>query len=84
MTSHLKALQQYLTQAWTAWMEYLYENQAKPTNATGVPVSLSAIDPNGNLVTIGTTTSDINGNYGLALQTRCSRNLPDHRQLRRL
>jgi outer membrane protein assembly factor BamB len=49
----------------TAWMEYLFENQAKPTDATGVPVSLSAIDPNGNLVTIGTTASDMNGNYGL-------------------
>jgi hypothetical protein len=49
----------------TAWMEYLFEGQAKPTDATGVPVSLSAIDPNGNLVTIGTTTSDMNGNYGL-------------------
>jgi hypothetical protein len=48
-----------------AWMEYLFEGQVKPTDATGVPVSLSAIDPNGNLVTIGTTTSDINGNYGL-------------------
>ena len=28
-------------------------------------VSLSAIDPNGNLISIGTTTTDINGNYGL-------------------
>jgi hypothetical protein len=47
------------------WMEYMFENQAKPTNATGVPVALSAIDPNGNIVPIGTTTSDVNGNYGL-------------------
>jgi outer membrane protein assembly factor BamB len=47
------------------WMEYLFENQAKPTNATGVPVSLDTIDPNGNFVHIGTVTSDINGNYGL-------------------
>ncbi len=47
------------------WMEYLYENQAKPTDAYGVDVSLSAIDPNGNLVPIGTTTSDMNGNYGI-------------------
>ena len=50
------------------WMEYMFENQAKPTNATGVPVSLSAIDPNGNMVSIGTVTSDINGNYGLAFK----------------
>ena len=47
------------------WMEYLFENQAKPTNATGVPVSLDTIDPNGNYVHIGTVTSDINGNFGL-------------------
>jgi hypothetical protein len=51
-----------------AWMEYLYQNQAKPTSATGVPVTLSAIDPNGNIVNIGTTTSDINGNYGLVFK----------------
>jgi outer membrane protein assembly factor BamB len=47
------------------WMEYLFMNQAKPTSATGVPVSLDAIDPNGNYVHIGDVTSDINGNYGL-------------------
>ncbi len=50
------------------WMEYLYENQAKPTNATGVDVSLTAIDPNGNIVNVGTTTSDINGNYGIVFK----------------
>jgi len=50
------------------WMEYLYENQAKPTNATGVPVTLTAIDPNGNIINVGTTTSDINGNYGVVFK----------------
>jgi hypothetical protein len=49
----------------SAWMEYNFMQQAKPTNAKGVEVSLSAIDPNGNLVQIGTTTSDMNGNYAL-------------------
>jgi hypothetical protein len=49
----------------SAWMEYKFMQQAKPTNAKGVEVSLSAIDPNGNLVSIGTTTSDIYGNYAL-------------------
>ena len=48
-----------------AWMEYMFMQQAKPTNATGVPVSLDAIDPNGNYIHIGDTTSDTNGNYGL-------------------
>ncbi len=50
------------------WMEYLYEDQAKPTNATGVPVTLTAIDPNGNIINVGTTTSDINGNYGVVFK----------------
>ena len=47
-----------------SWMEYMFKQQPKPTNATGVPVSLDTIDPNGNYVHIGDTTSDINGNYG--------------------
>jgi hypothetical protein len=45
------------------WMEYVYMQQTKPTNATGVPVTLSAIDANGNYREIGTTTTDINGNF---------------------
>jgi hypothetical protein len=48
------------------WMEYLYEQQAFPANAKGVPVHLTAIDPNGNFQDIGTTTSDTNGNYGIS------------------
>jgi hypothetical protein len=48
-----------------AWMEYLFMQQAKPTNATGVPVSLDTIDPNNNYFHIGDTTTDINGNFGL-------------------
>ncbi|MCW3995934.1 MAG: PQQ-binding-like beta-propeller repeat protein [Candidatus Bathyarchaeota archaeon] len=46
------------------WMEYLFMQQAKP-DAKGVDVELHAIDPNGNYIPIGTTTSDINGNYGI-------------------
>ncbi len=46
------------------WMEYLYEQQAIPTNATGVQVSLAAIDPNGNYINIGTATTDLTGAYG--------------------
>jgi hypothetical protein len=48
-----------------AWMEYLYEQQAMPTNITGVPVTLTAIDPNGNYINLGTATNDLNGVYGL-------------------
>lgn len=47
----------------TAWMEYLYEQQPKPTNATGVIVTLTATGPNNNSITIGTVNSDIDGNY---------------------
>jgi hypothetical protein len=46
------------------WMEYMYHQHSKPTNATGVPVKLTAIDPNGNYQVIGTVTSDMEGNYG--------------------
>ncbi len=48
-----------------AWMEYMFQQRPIPLNATGVPVSLDAIDPNGNYIHIGNVTSDIHGNYGL-------------------
>jgi hypothetical protein len=51
------------------FMDYLYMQNAtllnNPPICTGVPVTLTAVDPNGNTVTIGTTTSDDKGNYGL-------------------
>ena len=47
-----------------AWMEYKFMQQAMPTNTKGVPVSLDAIDPNGNYIHIGTVTSDKTGTYG--------------------
>jgi hypothetical protein len=45
------------------WMEYLYMQQPRPQNATGVEVSLDTLDPNGNFVHIGTATSDMSGTY---------------------
>jgi hypothetical protein len=45
------------------WMEYLYMEQPKPKNATGVEVSLDALDPNNNIVHIGTVTSDTSGTF---------------------
>jgi outer membrane protein assembly factor BamB len=48
------------------WMAYLYKQSPEPMNATGVPVTLSYIDPNNNTYTIGSTTSDINGHYSYA------------------
>jgi outer membrane protein assembly factor BamB len=49
----------------TAWMEYLYQQQPKPTNATGVLVNIFVVDANGNYRSIGTTTSDATGFYSL-------------------
>jgi hypothetical protein len=46
-------------------MEYLYQQQPKPTNATGVPVQIFVVDANGNYRSIGTTTSDATGFYSL-------------------
>ena len=68
----------------SAWMEYMFMQQTKPTDATGVPVSLTAIDPNGNLIPIGQVTSDSNGAYGCKFTPRSSRHIPNPRQLRRL
>jgi len=47
----------------TEWMKYIYMQFPKPSNATGVPILLSAIDPNGNYIEIGTTTSDASGTF---------------------
>jgi hypothetical protein len=47
-----------------AWMEYKFQQRPIPSNATGVPVTLDAIDPNGNIIHIGNVTSDITGTYG--------------------
>jgi hypothetical protein len=52
-----------------AWMEYLYMQQAKPTNATGVPVTIDAIDPNSNYIHIGDAITDASGTFGYAWTT---------------
>jgi hypothetical protein len=49
-----------------AWMEYLYQQKPIPTHAAGVPVTITATDPNHNTKVIGTVTSDIGGSFGLA------------------
>jgi hypothetical protein len=46
------------------WMLYVWKNFERP-DATGVPVRLEAVAPDGSFETIGTTTSDTYGNYGL-------------------
>jgi outer membrane protein assembly factor BamB len=50
-------------QSMEGWMEYLYEQQPMPTNATGVPVLLQAMYPDGSVHDIATVTSDIMGHY---------------------
>jgi len=46
-------------------MEYVYMQKPRPTNATGVEVSLDVTDSNGNYRNIGTASSDANGIYYL-------------------
>ena len=43
------------------YMLYVYKQFEMPTNATGVPVTISVVDANGNFREIGTTTSDSSG-----------------------
>jgi outer membrane protein assembly factor BamB len=45
----------------SAWMEYVYMQKPRPTDATGVTVTLSVIDTNGNYREIGETTSNTDG-----------------------
>jgi hypothetical protein len=49
----------------TDWMGYVYQQMAFPTNFTGVPITISVVDANGNYRTIGTTTSTSSGTYSL-------------------
>jgi len=48
------------------WMEYVYMQQPKPNDATGVDVCISVLDPNGNFYEVGRTTSDTSGFYKLS------------------
>jgi len=51
------------------YMSYIHLQTTLPgwsmANVTGVPVSIDAVDPNGNFVHIATTTSDATGHYGV-------------------
>ena len=50
----------------SAWMLYVWKQFEAPNNATGVPLTVSVIDSNGNYRTIGTTTSDSLGSYSFS------------------
>jgi hypothetical protein len=45
----------------TAWMEYMFMQKTRPLDATGVEVTLSVFDANGNYRDIGRTTTDTDG-----------------------
>ena len=45
----------------SSWMEYVYMQMPRPTNATGVIVLIDVIDSNGNNRNIGSTTTDASG-----------------------
>ncbi len=51
------------------WMDYLHMQNAtllnNPPKEPGVPVTLTAIDSDNNVITIGTATTDSAGNYGI-------------------
>ena len=47
----------------TAWMEYMYMQKPMPMDASGVEVTLDAIDPNGEWIHIDRVTTDISGFY---------------------
>jgi hypothetical protein len=47
------------------WMEYLYMQKTMPTNATGVEVVLTAVDPNGNTQPIGNAVTNFAGSFGI-------------------
>ena len=57
--------QRFRDESQQAWMEYIYEQQSRPANATGVPVTVDVIDSNGNYRNIGQTSSDANGMFTL-------------------
>jgi hypothetical protein len=51
----------------SVWMDYMHMQNStllnNPPNCIGVPVILTAVDPNGNVNVIGTATSNYLGNY---------------------
>ncbi len=47
----------------SAWMEYLYMQQPKPNDVTGVSVHLTAIDSTGRTQDIGSVVTDEKGNF---------------------
>lgn len=45
------------------WMLYVYKQFEQPSTAKGVPVSIDAVDPNGNYIHLADATTDSSGSY---------------------
>jgi hypothetical protein len=43
------------------FMQYVWMQYSRPTNTTGVPVTITVLDPNNNVYEVATATSDANG-----------------------
>jgi hypothetical protein len=52
----------------TNWMKHLYLQMEMPTDATGVPVKIEVVDPNGAYAWIGTPTTDMDGNFAFSFK----------------
>jgi hypothetical protein len=50
------------------WMLYVYKQFPRPTDATGVKVVISVLDPNNNYYEVGTTTTDADGFFKLSFE----------------
>jgi hypothetical protein len=48
------------------WMLYVYKQFERPADIVGVDVTISVLDPNGNVYSVGTATSDATGFYSCA------------------
>jgi hypothetical protein len=52
----------------TDWMGYIYQQKPLPTEATGVEVVISVLDPNINCYEVARTTSDTSGYFGCTFE----------------
>ncbi len=50
------------------WMLYVYKQFPRPSDTTGLEITLSVVDANGNYRDIGTTNSDADGFYSFSWQ----------------
>jgi hypothetical protein len=50
------------------WMQYVYMQKPRPTDTVGVDVTFTVVDPNNNVRTIGTATTDQSGTYSFFWQ----------------